>query len=104
MLPTFSGLYQEDANHFLKILFNTKQALNVEDQTMKMVLFKLLKGKALSWLHSDADFMLKSYDELTANLHDTFTINISVYQLRDQLSRRTWSGREPFEEYLQSKR
>lgn len=44
MLPTFSGYNHEDVNHFLKTLSNTKQALNVNDQTMKIVLFKLLKG------------------------------------------------------------
>lgn len=103
MLPTFSGQYQEDVNHFLKTLANTKQALNLNDQTMKMVLFKLLKGKAQHWLHSNADFMLKSYDELTTNLQAMFTININAYQLRNQLARRTWSGQESFEEYYQAK-
>lgn len=104
MLPKFSGHFQEDVDHFLKILCNTKQALNVDDQVMKLVLIKQLTGKALHWLHSHADFMMKSFNELSGDLRAMFAVPVNNYQLRTELARRTWSGKEPFEEYCQLKR
>lgn len=103
ILPTFSGNYHEDVNHFLKILNNTKQVLQVNEFTMKLVLIKQLKQKAQTWLFSKADFMLKSYQDLCQELQAVFDVS-NVYQLRTQLAKRTWSGRENFEEYYQSKR
>lgn len=44
------------------------------------------------------------YIELSKNLQAAFTVSINVYHLRKQLANRTWSGRERFEEYYQSKR
>lgn len=41
--------------------------------------------------------MIRTYEELTANLQ-------AMYANDQHLARRTWAGREPFEEYYQSKR
>lgn len=105
MLPSFAGASEEDVNHFVAVLENTKNALKVNEFIMKLVIIRNLKGKALSWLHSQADFMLKSYDEILKNLKEFFDRPVNTFEIRKRLENRTWSPKfETFSDYCQAKK
>jgi hypothetical protein len=105
MLPTFAGEPNEDVNHFVAILENSRCALLVNDFVMKLVVIRNLRGKAKAWLHSHPDFMAKNYGEIIRSLKEMFDIPVNKFDLRRHLEKYTWCGRrESFAEYCQSKR
>ena len=105
MLPSYSGSAEEDVNHFVAILENTKQALNIDDFIMKLVVIRNLKANALSWLHSQADFMTKDYAEIIRSLKVFFDRPINTFEIRKRLEKKTWSGLfETFADYCQAKK
>ncbi|XP_062556357.1 uncharacterized protein LOC134221179 isoform X2 [Armigeres subalbatus] len=103
-LPLFWGRENEDINHFIAIADNTKRALGLDSQTMKLVVIKQLKGTARTWLHTRADFMLKSYEETLEDLRQTFGVSVNGFELRKRLEKIRWFGRESFADYCQSKK
>lgn len=60
---------------------------------MKQVVIRNIKGEAKAWLHSQVDFMLKSYSELIRNLKECFDRPINAFEVRMRLKRRTWTGK-----------
>lgn len=104
ILPTFSGRSDEDVHHFVTVIENARLALSVSCFMMKLVVIRNLKARAQAWLHSHADYMLQDYEEILRNLKAMFDVPVDVIALRKQLEKRTWSGRENFAVYCQSKR
>lgn len=91
-LPFFAGEKDEDVAHFISIIENTKRALEIDDQTMKLVLIKQLKGNARVWLHSRADFMLRTFAETLEDLRQMFGSVESGFELRKRLEQIRWFG------------
>lgn len=103
LLPYFEGRNEEDVGHFITILENTKRALALNCQTMKLLVTKQLKGNAKIWLHSRADFMLKTYEETLEDLRKTYGSVFNGFELRKRLEKIRWFGQEPFADYCRSK-
>nr|XP_029732879.1 uncharacterized protein LOC115268848 [Aedes albopictus] len=103
-LPVFAGRNDEDINHFIATIENTKRALGLDDETMKLVVIKQLKDSAKDWLHTMTDFMLKTYEETLENLRGMYGFTVNRVELRKCLEKIQWHGREPFVDYCQSKK
>lgn len=103
-MPFFSGSPSEDVNFFINTVEQTRKTFNVEDEVMKLLVFKHLQNNAKVWLSSQEDLFTKSYLEVLNLIKTTFTFEISTFELRRKLELRKWTPEETFLDFFVAKR
>lgn len=103
VLPFFSGVSDENVDYFISVIQHTKTVFAVDDEIMKLVILKQLKGGAQIWSMS-MNLLSKEYGEVIEILKNTFATNENTYVLRKKLDMRKWRSNESFQEYSTEKR
>lgn len=80
-----------------------KRTYRLDDEHTRILIGMRLKGKALEWLHSRAEFVEISVEALLCELRTMYDHRPSRKALRDKFEERVWRRNETFSDYLHQK-
>lgn len=80
-----------------------KATYALDDRTTRVLIGSRLRGKALDWLHSKAEFLEITVEQLLYEMKGMFRHRVSKIALRKEFENRTWKHGESFSEYLHDK-
>lgn len=80
-----------------------KATYHLDDNSCKMLIGLKLKGRALTWFHSNATYLELSCNELLIKIKEMFDHRVNKVTLRKQFEGRQWTPEETFPEYLHDK-
>lgn len=103
LLPDFSGNSYENFEHFAKLAQQIKHIFKINDDIMKLIFLKHLKGNAQIWSMSQTDLMKMDLQEWFKKMEDIFSVKTSSIELHKQLESRKWRFGESFGEYCSEK-
>ncbi|XP_036332219.1 obscurin [Rhagoletis pomonella] len=101
LVPEYNGDASVDV--WVTQIENMRVMFAVDEDTMRLLLFGKLKGKAQQWLYSKPNFLLESFVQLVTELKEVFGTKHSKLSLRRKFEMRKWQQKESFNEYYNDK-
>lgn len=102
LLPPFSG-DEESFDRWERQLQLLKATYTLDDKAVRILIGSRLRGRALDWLYSKAEFLEITVTQLLEEMRSMFGRRISKLVLRKEFEGRVWKYGESFSEYLHDK-
>lgn len=80
-----------------------KHTYHLDDDNMKVLASSRMKGKALDWLHSSADFIEMNFEMLLTAMKSMFDHRLVKITLKKQFEEKKWKREQSFSEYCHAK-
>lgn len=80
-----------------------RRSYHLDDNSMRILISSRLKGRALSWFYSRAEYLLLSAEELLNEMEQMFDLRPGKLALRREFESRIWKGGESFGDYYYDK-
>lgn len=103
LLPDYSGTSRENVELFVNMAQQMKVIFKIDDDIMKLIVLKHLKGRAENWFMSQTNLMSMDLQEMFRKLREVFSAERSSMELYRQLESRKWYFGESFGEYCSEK-
>lgn len=102
LLREFNGVgsYFSEWEKQVRLLCRTYE---LDDNMAKILISSKLKGKAIQWFHSKADYIEMSLTQLLQEMQVAFDHRPSKLERRKKFEQRTWRSDESFNEYYYDK-
>lgn len=102
LLPEFSGT-ENDFWRWRQQLRLLKDSYHLDENSTRVLISSRLRGRALSWFHSKAEYLTLSTEDLLNEMKQMFDVRVSKLTLRKEFEARIWKGGESFCDYYHDK-
>ncbi|EZA52392.1 hypothetical protein X777_08885, partial [Ooceraea biroi] len=102
LLSEFNGQAEKFETWERQVRF-LQTAYDLDDNLTKILIGTRLKGRALDWFHSKADYIEMTADELLVGLRGMFYHRPNHIILRRRFEERVWKEGETFHDYVHEK-
>ncbi|XP_011859979.1 PREDICTED: uncharacterized protein LOC105557370 [Vollenhovia emeryi] len=102
LLPEFSGA-DSDFWRWKQQLELLKQTYRLDENSTRVLISSRLRGRALSWFHSKAEYLTLDSVELLREMGQMFDLRPGKLALRREFESRVWEGGESFCDYYHDK-